>query len=282
MRLATVRINEGTRAGLVRDADIAVLPYGDVGELLAGGEDWAARAPSIEPLATVALEDADYAPLVMRPEKIICVGANYRDHVAEVGMALPEHPTLFAKFQRSLVGAFDDIVLPPNSACADWEVELGVVVGRTLRDADEAQALDAVAGYTVFNDVTMRDWQLRTTQFLQGKTFEATTPLGPFLVTPDEVDHARDLELTCRVDGECMQRSSTSQLVFSVGHVLAYISSFITLVPGDLIATGTPSGVGGARKPPVYLRDGQTLSSQIEGLGHQANRCRSAAVVDAV
>jgi acylpyruvate hydrolase len=282
MRLATIRINEGTRAGLVRDTDIAVLPYGDVGELLASGEDWAMRALSIEPLATVALGDADYAPLVVRPEKIVCVGANYRDHVAEVGMALPEHPTLFAKFQRSLVGAFDDIVLPPNSACADWEVELGVVVGRTLRDAGEAEALDAVAGYTVFNDVTMRDWQLRTTQFLQGKTFEGTTPVGPFLVTPDEVDHARDLELTCHVDGVCMQRSSTSQLVFSVGHVLAYISSFITLVPGDLIATGTPSGVGGARKPPVYLRDGQTLSSQIEGLGHQANRCRSAAVVDAV
>jgi len=282
MRLATVRIDGGTKAGLVRDTDIALLPYGDVGELLASGEDWAARAGSIEPLVTVTLQDADYAPLVVRPEKIVCVGANYRDHVAEVGMALPEHPTLFAKYQRSLIGAFDDIVLPPNSACADWEVELGVVVGRTLRDAGEAEALDAVAGYTVFNDVTMRDWQLRTTQFLQGKTFEGTTPLGPFLVTPDEVDHARDLELTCLVDDVCMQHSSTSQLVFSVGHVLAYISSFITLVPGDLIATGTPSGVGGARKPPVYLRDGQTLSSRIEGLGHQANRCRSAAVVDAI
>jgi acylpyruvate hydrolase len=221
----------------------------------------------------VPVAEADFAPLTPRPEKVICIGVSYRDHVAEVGMEMPRFPTIFAKYSRSLIGAYDDIVLPVNSSAVDWEVELGLVIGATVRNADEQEAWAAVAGYTVVNDVSMRDWQLRTSQFLQGKTFEGSTPVGPWLVTPDEVDHARRLRLVCSVDHEVVQESVTDELVFSVGEIVSYLSSIITLVPGDLIATGTPAGVGAARKPPVFLSAGQTLRSSIDGLGEQANRC---------
>jgi acylpyruvate hydrolase len=206
------------------------------------------------------------------------VGANYRDHLEEVGIEAPEHPTLFAKYSRALIGANDEIELPSNSACTDWEVELAVVIGSPLRHASETEAYEAVAGYTILNDVTMRDWQFRTSQFLQGKTFERSTPVGPYLVTPEEIDHARRLRLCCSVDGRSVQDASTSDMLFSVGTILSYISSVITLMPGDLVATGTPAGVGAARKPPEYLAAGQALESFIEGLGRQRNLCRAPAV----
>ncbi|HET6449594.1 MAG TPA: fumarylacetoacetate hydrolase family protein, partial [Conexibacter sp.] len=200
-------------------------------------------------------------------------GANYMAHLDEVGLPAPDYPTLFAKYSCALIGPNDDIVLPPNSDAVDWEVELALVIGAPLRHASEDEVLDAVAGYTILNDVTMRDWQLRTSQFLQGKTFEAATPVGPFLVTPEEVDHGRSLAIECAVDGEVMQSAKTSDMLFSIPHVLSYISQFITLLPGDLVATGTPAGVGAARKPPVYLTAGKTLTSTVEGLGEQVNRC---------
>lgn len=277
MRLATVRTGNETAACRVADTHLVLLPYADIGELLASGEQWrqvaaAADGPRIDAAS------ADIAPLLVNPEKIFCVGVNYQSHLDETGLDKPHYPTVFAKYSRSLIGAFDEIQLPGNSDCPDWEVELGVVVGAPLRHATEEEALDAVAGYTIVNDVTMRDWQFRTTQFLQGKTFEASTPVGPYLVTPDEVDHATDLRLTCQVDGTVMQDASTSELLFSVRQLLAYLSSVITLMPGDLIATGTPAGVGAARKPPAYLRPGQSLVSTIEGLGTQVNRCVPAAI----
>jgi acylpyruvate hydrolase len=156
---------------------------------------------------------------------------------------------------------------------ADWEAELAVVVGRTVRDATPAQAREAIAGYTVLNDVSIRDYQWRTRQWLAGKTFEATTPAGPVLVTPDEVDHARDLRITCEVDGEVMQHSRTSDLVFRPEDIMSYVSEIITLDPGDLIATGTPGGVGAARDPQVFLRAGQTLRTAVEGIGELVNVC---------
>ncbi|NUP43924.1 MAG: fumarylacetoacetate hydrolase family protein [Streptomyces sp.] len=280
MRLTTIRWEGGTRAGRVEGDEIRLLPYADVGALLASGPDWSAAAQAHPGEGAVACDAADYAPLVPHPEKVVCVGVNYRDHVAEVGLDLPEHPTLFAKYSRSLIGPYDDLVLPANSDAVDWEVELGVVVGRTVRGAGPEEAWEAVAGYTIVNDVSMRDWQLRTSQFLQGKTFEASTPVGPFLVTPDEVGHARELEMSCSVDATVMQQSDTSQLIHDVGRLISYISSFITLVPGDLIATGTPSGIGGARRPPVYLTAGQTLRTAIAGLGEQANRCVAPVAAD--
>ncbi|WTD39676.1 fumarylacetoacetate hydrolase family protein (plasmid) [Streptomyces sp. NBC_01643] len=272
MRVTTIRTAWGTAAGRVEGNKIVQLPFADVGELLSSGSDWRERAEATDGIA-VPVDEADFAPLVPRPEKIICVGANFRDHVAEVGLTLPEQPALFAKYSRSLIGPYDKIVLPPESNAVDWEVELGVVIGKTIRRVNEGEALAAVAGYTIVNDISMRDWQLRTSQFLQGKTFEASTPVGPYLVTPDEVDHARALELSCSVDGEVMQQSVTSELVFSVAKIVSYISSIITLVPGDLIATGTPAGVGAARRPPVYLTSGKSLETRIGGLGEQRNLC---------
>jgi acylpyruvate hydrolase len=190
-----------------------------------------------------------------------------------VGLELPEYPTLFAKFADSLLGAYDDLVLPRVSAQVDWEVELGVVLGAPVRGADAAAAEAAIAGYVVANDISMRDWQLRTSQWLQGKSFEASTPVGPWLVTPDEVDAAGDLEISCAVDATVMQRSRTSDLVFSPVEIIAYISQFTTLRPGDLILTGTPGGVGLARDPQLYLQPGQVVTARIERLGQLRTRC---------
>lgn len=275
MRLTTIRLDGDTHAGRVDDDRVVLLPHRDVGELLASGPDWRERA-AIPTTPSVPLAEADFAPLTPRPEKIICVGVNYADHIAEVGLPTPTYMPLFAKYSRSLIGAYDDIVLPPQSHAVDWEVELGVVIGSPARHVSAEDALATVAGYTVVNDVTMRDWQLRTSQFLQGKTFEACTPVGPFLVTPDEVDHARALAMSCAVDDTVMQKSTTGDMLFPVAEIISYVSSIITLVPGDLIATGTPAGIGAARKPPVFLTAGQTLRTAIAGLGDQANRCVTA------
>jgi acylpyruvate hydrolase len=269
MRLATIRTEYGTSAARLDGDDLVPLDAADVGELLAaGGEPRPRRGAAPVPAA-----EADFAPVVPRPGKVICVGLNYRAHILETGGDLPEYPTLFAKFADSLLGARDDLVLPSVSSRVDWEVELGVVIGRPLRRASAGEAAAAIAGYTVVNDVSMRDWQRRTLQWLQGKAFEHSTPAGPYLVTPDEVGNAADLEVRCEVDGAVMQRSRTSDLLFGPAEIAAYASQVITLQPGDLIATGTPDGVGAARKPPVYLQPGAVLRTWIEGLGECVNRC---------
>lgn len=274
MRFTTIKNADSTRAARVEGGDAVLLPFADVGELLASGPDWKERGAADG--ERVSLAAVDLAPLVISPEKIFCVGLNYKDHAAEANLDLPTHPTLFAKFARSLIGADEDLVLAASSEKIDWEIELGVVIGSPLRRASAAEALEAVAGYTIVNDVSMRDWQLRTSQFLGGKTFEASTPVGPFLVTPDEVDPSAGLAMKLTVDGEMMQESSTDQLAFDVGELLSYISEIITLVPGDLIATGTPSGVGHTRTPPRYLTDGRVIECEIEGLGTQTTRCVTA------
>jgi len=274
MRFATIRTADGHQAARVDGDDLVLLPFDDVGQLIASGSDWASHAED-EDGERVALADADFAPLTPAPEKIICVGLNYRDHAAEGGLDIPDYPTLFAKYSRSLIGASDDLVLPPPtvSEAVDWEIELGVVIGEPARHVSEAEAEAFVAGYTIVNDVSMRDWQLRTSQYLAGKTFEHSTPVGPFLVTPDEVDHAHALSMRLTVDGEVMQTSSTSDMVFNPSQIISYISSIITLMPGDLIATGTPAGVGHVRDPRVYLTEGNVVECAIEGLGTQRTRC---------
>jgi len=221
----------------------------------------------------VSVAQADFAPVVPRPGKIICVGLNYRAHILETGRDLPQYPTLFAKFADTLTGARDDLALPAVSEKVDWEVELGVIIGRPVYRATVAEAEGAIAGYTVVNDVSMRDWQHRTLQWLQGKMFERSTPAGPYLVTVDEVGTAPDLEVRCEVDDVVMQQSRTSDLLFGAAEIVAYASQAVTLRPGDLIATGTPGGVGNARKPPVYLRPGNVLRTWIEGLGECVNQC---------
>ncbi len=200
------------------------------------------------------------------PAKVICCGLNYGEHIRETGRELPSHPTLFAKYADSLVGPTDDVALLAGTD-VDWEAELAVVVGATIRNADRATAVAAVAGYTVANDVSVRDWQYRTLQWFQGKAWDHSTPTGPVVVTPDEVDPASGLTVTCRVNGEEVQRDSTATLVFDTADLLSYISTFTVLRPGDLVLTGTPGGVGTARDPKRFLADGDVLETEIEGIG---------------
>lgn len=269
MRLATIRTTDGTRAVRLDGERAVETGHPDLGVLL-GAANWREQAAA----ADGPVHDRpspDYAPVVPRPGKIICVGVNYAAHIAEMGRDAPPYPTLFAKYAEALIGAHDDIVLPSASEAMDWEAELAVVIGAPARHVDESAAGQVIAGYTVLNDVTARDWQYRTLQWLQGKTFEATTPIGPELVTADEAGSG--LDLRCEVDGEVMQTANTGDLVFGAAATIAYVSTILTLQPGDVIALGTPGGVGHARKPPRYLRPGQTLTTSIEGLGQCRNAC---------
>jgi acylpyruvate hydrolase len=217
--------------------------------------------------------DADYAPVVPNPAKIICLGLNYEQHIREMGHDPPDVPTLFAKYSAALIGPRDAIVLPVVSDRVDWEAELAFVIGTPVRHADDRAARAAIAGYTICNDVSMRDWQRRTPQWLQGKTFESSTPVGPVLVTPDEVDDARDLGLRCEVDGEVRQDARTSDLVFDPVAVVRYVSQIVTLMPGDLISTGTPGGVGVGMDPPRFLQPGQIVRTVIDRIGELVNEC---------
>jgi acylpyruvate hydrolase len=273
MRLATIRTGSGTVAARVEGPEAVETDSPDVGTLLAD-PGWRHRAER----AAGPRHDSsrlDIAPLIVDPPKIICVGMNYRSHIEEMGREPPDHPTFFAKYSCALVGAHDDIVLPRASSAVDWEVELAVVIGAPARHVDESTAPSVIAGFTVLNDVSMRDYQNRTLQWLQGKTFESSTPLGPELVTLDELAEPDALDLTCEVNGEVMQRGNTSDLVFPPATLIAYLSEIVTLMPGDIIATGTPSGVGHARTPPRYLLDGDVVVSRIDGVGECRNPCRA-------
>ena len=273
MRLGTIR-RAGTTVAVRLEGDEAVgLDQPDVGSLLAL-PSWRQHAGGADG-PRFPLDELDWAPLIPRPDKIICVGLNYAHHIQEMGHDQPDYPTLFAKYTAALIGAGDDIVLPEASSAMDWEVELAVVIGSRVRHADEEEAARAIAGYSVVNDISARDWQRRTSQFLQGKTFEATTPLGPWLVTSDDpAAAAGHWRLWCEVDGERMQEADTADLVFGPPALVSYCSTVITLEPGDVIATGTPGGVGAGRKPPRFLVDGQEVVTVVEGIGELRNRCR--------
>ncbi len=273
MKLATIRTANGTRAVRLDDDAAVDLGYPDLVEVLRQ-PGWRERASAATgkryDLATLR-----YAPVVVAPEKIICIGINYRAHIEEMGREVPAHPTLFAKYARALIGAFDDIELPAVSTAMDWEAELALVIGDTVRHATPEQARSAIAGFTVFNDVTVRDWQYRTLQWLQGKTFEATTPIGPYLVTDRSSGERVAYDIVCEVDGEVVQRANTEDLVFDPAALVAYASTIMTLVPGDVIATGTPGGVGHARKPARYLTEGTEVVTRIAGIGELRNTCRA-------
>jgi len=274
MRLTTVRTTTGTQAARLDNERLTAIDALDVGRLLKN-PDWRAIAEATPVTGGLgSVHDASLAPLIPMPPKIVCVGINYADHVAEMSAPTPERPTLFAKFSRALVGPNDPIVIPAVASDAiDWEAELAVVIGSHGRHLDEPGARRAIAGYTAANDVSARDWQFATMQWLSGKTFEHTTPLGPVLVTGDEVDHAADLEIVCEVDGIVKQRSRTSHLIFTPDRLVAHVSSILTLEPGDLILTGTPNGVGWARTPPECLVAGSRVTTRIEGIGTLRNVC---------
>ena len=271
MRFATIRTANGTRAGRIEGDELVLLRFSDVGELLSAGD--VTIAGRNETGESVAVADADFETLVPRPGKVICVGLNYRSHILERGQELPAFPTLFAKYSNALIGARDEIVLPDNANCPDWEVELGIVIGHPERHVGAAGARAAIGGLCTLNDITMRDWQRKTLQWLQGKTFEHTTPVGPYLVTPDEVDFGLDLEVRCEIDDEVMQLDRTNELVFGPLDIVSYISELTTLMPGDIIATGTTGGVGDSRTPPMYLAPGTKVRTVVEGLGECVNIC---------
>lgn len=278
MRLMTFRRPEGGGTAVGRiDGDGAAddpvvelqLPDAtDVGALLRLPA-WRERAAEASG-PTHRFGDLDLAPVVPSPGKILCVGLNYRAHILEMGRDLPEFPTLFAKFPETLTGPNDDIPAPPEDDALDWEAELTVVIGAPCRRVSEAEASDNIAGYTVANDISMRTWQFRTKEWLQGKMWEASTPVGPALVTPDEWKPGPTVSTA--VNGEQMQGATTGDLLFGPEALVAYISTMITLNPGDLILTGTPGGVGRARTPERYLVDGDVVETAIEGLGTLRNR----------
>jgi acylpyruvate hydrolase len=272
MRLATIRTPEGTRAVRLDGEHHVDLGFSDVDALLAHS-DWRQLAARSGGATTPASED-DFAPVVVAPTKILCVGHNYSNHIREMGRDMPSYPTLFAKFADTLLGAHDDIVKPPETDALDWEVELAVVIGSPVRRATEEQAETAIAGFTVTNDISMRDWQFRTVEWTQGKTWDSSTPLGPYLVTPDELDGGVRPDLTVRtvVDDSVMQEDRTGTLLFDPVNLVQYVSTVIRLNPGDVIATGTPAGVGHARDPKVYLLGGETVRTEIGGLGVCVNR----------
>lgn len=284
MRLATLRLPSGeadhrtTAAAVLGREGWLVLQHTDVGDLLRSENGLQQASRELHGLErgvdVVAVADADYAPVVTTARKIVCCGHNYRGHILEMGREIPSHPTLFTKFADTLVGPYDPIEVPEWARGLDWEAELAVVVGRSLRCADKPRAAAAIAGCTAANDVSVREWQHHTSQWLPGKAFDATTPLGPVLVTYDELDPSTGLEISCQVNGVTVQRANTSDLVFDPSDLIAYISRFTRLDPGDVVLTGTPAGVGAAQKPPRSLTDDDVVEVRAAGIGALRNEIR--------
>ncbi|XP_039906455.1 fumarylacetoacetate hydrolase domain-containing protein 2A [Simochromis diagramma] len=211
---------------------------------------------------------------VTGPEKVVCVGMNYRDHCLEQNAPIPKEPIIFNKFPSAITGPYDDIILPSESQEVDWEVELAFVIGRRGKRIKEEDALSYVAGFTVANDVSARDWQMKRNgkQWLLGKTFDSFCPLGPALVTTDTVTDPHNLSIRCLVNGDTVQDSNTDQIIFKTAALVAWVSKFVTLIPGDVFLTGTPPGVGAFRKPPIFLKKGDVVECQIEQLGSIINK----------
>lgn len=270
MRLARVRKDGKTGLAAKIDGETKVVWDADLADLdaqIAGGKMAAAGAAAT---AGETVDDASltFLPPVAKPPKIICLGLNYRDHAEEAGLGIPEFPVLFGRFASSLIGHGAPIILPKVSEQLDWEAELVVVLSKGGKNIAEAEALDHVAGYSAFNDASIRDYQLRTPQWTAGKNFDDTGAFGPWLVTPDEVpDGAAGLKIECRVNGEVMQSSNTGNLIFTVANTIHLLSTFMTLEAGDVIVMGTPGGVGVARDPQVWMKAGDVCEVEIEGIG---------------
>ena len=213
---------------------------------------------------------------VPRPGKVICIGLNYRDHAAESNMAIPERPVVFSKFSTAVIAPGEAVVLPSTSEQVDYEAELAVVIGRRAKNVSTNSALHCVLGYTAFNDVSARDFQFADGQWQRGKSCDTFAPMGPFIVTPDEIPDPHNLSIKLRLNGKTMQDSNTDQLIFGVPELIAFLSETITLEPGDVIATGTPPGVGFARKPPVFLKHGDQMEVEIEKIGTLSSQVRAA------
>lgn len=282
MRFCRYQLSDET-IGIGIAVDDRIVPLQDIDATLPGSID---ALLALEPAAIATLasrcdlpglsgEVKILAPIAA-PEKVICVGLNYRDHAIETGAEIPTEPVIFNKFPSALVGPEDAIVLPAESNRVDYEAELVVVIGKQGRHISVDQAMEHVFGYACGNDVSARDWQKGTPagQWLLGKTFDTFAPLGPYLVHRSAVPDPDNLRVQLRLNGQTMQDSTTQQLIFSIPEVIAHVSQVVTLRPGDLIFTGTPPGVGDARKPPVYLSAGDICEVEIEGLGTLRNECQ--------
>ena len=278
MKLVTFVHNGQTRIGaLLSDADVidfnradSTLPA-DMLDFLAAGDDamaCARQAIAAAPAdAVLARSAVTLKAPIPHPGKIICIGLNYRDHAAESNHPIPEYPTVFAKYANTVIGPGEAIVLPKVTETIDYEAEFAFVIGRTAKNVTAADALQYVAGYLPFNDVSAREYQHRTSQWTVGKTFDTFGPMGPALVTADEIPDPHALDIQLSIGGEVLQSSNTRNLIFSVNALIEDLTSYMTLEPGDLISTGTPSGVGGARKPQRWLRAGEVVRIEIAGLG---------------
>jgi len=253
--------------GLLRDLS------GEIGDVAGQGLDPAAveriRSLRVDKLPRIVTRPR-LGPCVGQVGKFVCVGLNYLDHVRESGAATPSEPVVFMKATSAITGPDDPIVIPPGASKVDWEVELGVVIGSLANNVSERSALDYIAGYMIVNDVSERGWQLEGTgQWVKGKSADSFGPIGPWLVTRDEVPQPQSLDLWLSVNGRTRQQSNTTQMIFPVARLVSYISSFMSLHPGDIISTGTPSGVGLGDTPPSYLKPGDVVRLGIQGLGEQ-------------
>jgi acylpyruvate hydrolase len=245
---------------------------GSLPDLIAQGADLLRAGKDLLRMHAIDLNAVRILPPVPKPPKILCVGLNYDDHLEESGLKKPVYPEIFARFATSLIAHGEPIRLPPESSTLDYEAELAVVIGRSGRRINRDTALDHVAGYSLFNDATIRDFQLRTPQWTMGKNFDATWAFGPWLVTPDALPPgAHSLRIQGRLNGRVMQDTSTARLIFNVPALIELISVAISLEPGDVIITGTPGGVGAARKPPVFMQPGDVFEVEIEGMGVLSN-----------
>jgi acylpyruvate hydrolase len=241
---------------------------GDLDTILARGEGLAAAGAALNYAPLLDSGQIRYLPPLRRPSKILCSGLNYRDHAEETGMKLPEWPAVFARFASCLAGHNEDLLRPPVSEQFDYEGELAFVIGKKARSVVKADALSYVAAYSIFNDASLRDWQMRASQWTLGKNFDATGGFGPWLVTPDELPPgAEGLRLRTRLNGSCVQDGNTANMVFGVASLIEILSQAMTLMPGDLIITGTPAGVGFTRKPPLFMKPGDVCEVEIEGIG---------------
>ena len=281
MRLVTFE-HQGSRRLGVRTGDAIVdlskadasLPT-NMRDFLAAGDSAlnSAKAAADKGEHTISVSEVKICAPINNPEKIICIGLNYADHAAESGMPIPPEPVVFSKYASSIIDPGDEIVAPSVSNEVDYEVELVVVIGKSGRHISEADALSHVAGYTVGHDVSARDYQLQKPagQWMMGKTFDTFAPIGPDLVTSDEVADPGNLNIRCILNGETVQDSNTSQLIFSIEKLISYLSHVLTLTPGDLIFTGTPPGVGMGRTPQLWLKDGDVVVCEVDGIGRLEN-----------
>jgi 2-keto-4-pentenoate hydratase/2-oxohepta-3-ene-1,7-dioic acid hydratase in catechol pathway len=278
MRFVTFSDKKGPRPGvLIGDlvADLSKVGYPDMLSFLNGGDVALAAARKLMAAPGNAPRKNDvrlHAP-IPAPPKFICIGLNYKDHAAESGMAIPDVPTVFTKYHNAVIGPGEPIQIPPVSSKVDYEAEFAFVIGKAGKNIPAGKWEDYVFGYTIVHDVSARDYQMATSQWTIGKTFDTFGPMGPELVTKDEIHDPHNLRISLELNGEVLQDSSTNQLIFRLPDLIEYLSKVMTLVPGDIVSTGTPPGVGFARKPPVFLKPGDDVAINIEGIGELRNPC---------